>query len=445
MPIPSSQLGLIAGSRTGYGDGYSRFDSRVLPFNVLDFGVVPTLAVFQTRSIQDAIDHAYKQGGGTVFIPAGAYATQSLRMYPKVFLVGAGGNAQGATEVTTLHFATATGVIITMAPENVGDSSGGGIIDLRVANGIGNANNAGGILVQGMSHVTLRRVTVTQARLFGIRFTGGPLAGGKMYNNLWDCSVVSMQNATDACYSVIADDAGSRPDALTLWQCHANSDSIWLEVLRGAFNAPDSIKAKMCNFIGSVSIANCLDLRGVNARIESCRLETVGGGATLSVNLDPPAGSQPAASLEGNTWSAPGGTTFVDTGTGTARSPRIDDFDGTSRVTATVVTQSPAALGAGNNNNYALPSGSDPLTARVTSNGAGSVLTGIAGGYDGRRVRIVHIAGLTLTINHQDANSAAANRIIIPDAAAKALTIDGTADLEYDSTSLRWRLINWQL
>lgn len=107
-----------------------------------------------------------------------------------------------------------------------------------------------------------------------------------------------------------------------------------------------------------------------------------------------------------------------------------------------VGVRSPAALGAGNNNDYAPQ---DATTLRLTSNGAGSVLTGMAGGVAGRKVRVLHIGGLTLTVNHQDAASAAANRIITPDGAAKALTVDGTADFEYDATTQRWRLVNWQL
>lgn len=305
----------------------SAYPGAMPVFDVRAFGAVATLGSFQTVAIQAAITAARDAGGGVVYVPAGSYACGALTLYPKVRLVGAGGTAIGSTEATTLYQASAAGTHVVLEGE-VGNDSGGGIEDIRLSTSPVNTTNAGGILIRGMSRVSLRRVSLSGYKTFGLRFAGGTIAGGKMYSEAVQCSVSNMQNATDACYSVLADDASSRPDDIKLSRCHASSNSVWLEVLRGAFNAPDSIKAEFCSFIASASVANCLDLRGVNAYIIGCRLETVGGGATLSVNLDPPAGSQPAATFRDNNWAAPGGRTYSDTGTGTARSRIEGDFDG---------------------------------------------------------------------------------------------------------------------
>lgn len=78
--------------------------------------------------------------------------------------------------------------------------------------------------------------------------------------------------------------------------------------------------------------------------------------------------------------------------------------------------------------------------ARVTSNGAGTVLTGITAPLDARELTLVHVAGLTLTINNQDALSTAANRIITGTGAALVLAVDSAVTLWYDLTTARWRV-----
>ncbi len=104
-----------------------------------------------------------------------------------------------------------------------------------------------------------------------------------------------------------------------------------------------------------------------------------------------------------------------------------------------VVAVAPAALAAGNTDDYA---GIGTYgTARLTSNGAGSVLRGILAPTDARQLTLVHIAGLTLTINNMDAGSAAANQIKTITGAAVVLAVDGTMTLWYDLVSAYWRQI----
>lgn len=99
----------------------------------------------------------------------------------------------------------------------------------------------------------------------------------------------------------------------------------------------------------------------------------------------------------------------------------------------------PAALATGNNNDYA-PGEYEVL--RLAAHASGSTLTGIAGGRAGRRLRIIQTAAANLSIPHEDANSAAANRVITPTGSNYTLAQNDIADLEYDATSSRWRVVN---
>lgn len=78
-------------------------------------------------------------------------------------------------------------------------------------------------------------------------------------------------------------------------------------------------------------------------------------------------------------------------------------------------------------------------TIRFTSNGAYD-LTGITGGAVGRRVRLLNASAFTITLKH-DATSTAANRFFTPNNADFAIRQNGACDIEYDTTSSRWRVI----
>lgn len=94
-------------------------------------------------------------------------------------------------------------------------------------------------------------------------------------------------------------------------------------------------------------------------------------------------------------------------------------------------------LGAGNNNNLAQPAGG---IWRVTCDAGGSTLTGIAGGVTGDAVRVVNVAGGTLTLTHNDtANSSAVNCFFTPTAGSLTVAANHSVDIWYDASTTRWR------
>lgn len=100
---------------------------------------------------------------------------------------------------------------------------------------------------------------------------------------------------------------------------------------------------------------------------------------------------------------------------------------------------SPSALASGSNNDYAL---ADAHTMRLTADAGGSTITGLAGGYYGRRVRIVKIGGGTFKLAHNSGSSSAGNKIFSGSGADVTVVTDGVADLEYDTGSAVWRVCN---
>jgi hypothetical protein len=80
---------------------------------------------------------------------------------------------------------------------------------------------------------------------------------------------------------------------------------------------------------------------------------------------------------------------------------------------------------------------------RLTPNALNTVVTGLSATNirDGHRLTVINIGNKTLTFNHQDAGSAAANRIITSTGAAIVLTQDQTVEFMYDLTTARWRQI----
>jgi hypothetical protein len=104
---------------------------------------------------------------------------------------------------------------------------------------------------------------------------------------------------------------------------------------------------------------------------------------------------------------------------------------------------SPAALALGATQDYD-PAGLAGASAlRLTADGGGSALGGLAGGTPGRLITLFNIAGGALTINDEDAGSAAANRFALT--GAIVIPTDGSATFLYDGVSLRWRCIGTSL
>lgn len=76
------------------------------------------------------------------------------------------------------------------------------------------------------------------------------------------------------------------------------------------------------------------------------------------------------------------------------------------------------------------------------NNATDLTITGLAAGYDGERKRLISVGAGHVYLKHQDAGSAAGNRLInFATSAATPLAAGvGVADLVYDAAAARWRL-----
>lgn len=98
---------------------------------------------------------------------------------------------------------------------------------------------------------------------------------------------------------------------------------------------------------------------------------------------------------------------------------------------------SPAALAAGNNNNYAI---ADGHVFRIVG-GAASVITGIVAPNPSRTrfLVLVNVGAVPFTIAHLSGLSLAANQIVTTSGAALAVNVSARVYLFYDTVSLKWR------
>ena len=96
-----------------------------------------------------------------------------------------------------------------------------------------------------------------------------------------------------------------------------------------------------------------------------------------------------------------------------------------------------ASIGA-NQNDFAVPAG--VTYVRLTSSGAYDI-TGFASGLAGRELMVINIGANALTLKHQNAGSAAANRFEGIGAADVVLAANAGCRMVYDLTSAYWRII----
>jgi hypothetical protein len=83
------------------------------------------------------------------------------------------------------------------------------------------------------------------------------------------------------------------------------------------------------------------------------------------------------------------------------------------------------------------------MLQRIAANAANSVLTGLTATtaqIDGQMHIIFNIGSGTLTLNHQDAGSTAANRFLNSTGANIILSTSQAVELYYDATTARWRV-----
>jgi hypothetical protein len=119
---------------------------------------------------------------------------------------------------------------------------------------------------------------------------------------------------------------------------------------------------------------------------------------------------------------------------------------GKTRLQGAVVEDSvisPTALGAGTTNDYA-PTGLSGARIIRQDVSAATVVTGLVAQQAGQLVVLMNIAtagGNTLTLNHDDGGSTAANRFLLSGLAAVVIPAGGSLELWYDGTSSRWRTV----
>lgn len=79
------------------------------------------------------------------------------------------------------------------------------------------------------------------------------------------------------------------------------------------------------------------------------------------------------------------------------------------------------------------------------NNAALSTLRGLKAGYAGQRVTLTSIGAGQVDLSHQNAGSAAANRLInrVTSGASPLAPGAGAATYEYDAVTLRWRLVHF--
>lgn len=94
-----------------------------------------------------------------------------------------------------------------------------------------------------------------------------------------------------------------------------------------------------------------------------------------------------------------------------------------------------------NQNDYGPSNGLNAAIWRISSDAARTI-TGIAAGKSGQRIILVNVGSFSITLSNQDVLSAAANRIITGTGASVVLAADDAAELLYDDTTARWRIVN---
>ena len=100
------------------------------------------------------------------------------------------------------------------------------------------------------------------------------------------------------------------------------------------------------------------------------------------------------------------------------------------------VTTTPAQITA-NRNDYALDIATSDIF-RISSDAARNITGITAGLFDGHAILLRNVGSFAITLRHQDAASAAANRIISPWAGDVVISANASMLLVYDSTLSRW-------
>lgn len=98
-------------------------------------------------------------------------------------------------------------------------------------------------------------------------------------------------------------------------------------------------------------------------------------------------------------------------------------------------------LNTGPFNDLALPREKGNIAILYTPGALGATVTGIAGGYHGRRVTLINAASSAfgLALSHQNTNSNSGNRMILPGLGGVTVAAGDSITLVYDGNANRWR------
>ena len=148
------------------------------------------------------------------------------------------------------------------------------------------------------------------------------------------------------------------------------------------------------------------------------------------------------------TFNVGGMTTSNPGGTVTRRHALRVTGRHTQRGTTSYETIAPAALAAGDNDDWAglltgSPNNNTREWARITGNATTSIITGIdSSAVQNDQYTLTNVGSETILLANQDTGSLAANRIITPDGNNYVLSENRSAQLRYDDTDSRWRIIS---
>lgn len=99
------------------------------------------------------------------------------------------------------------------------------------------------------------------------------------------------------------------------------------------------------------------------------------------------------------------------------------------------------ALANGSNNDITVGGRS---FVKITGPTGAFTISGVANGFDGKRIVIYNSVAQNMTISNEDANSAAANRITTMTGGDLVSTAVATVELIYDADASRWVVIGWR-
>lgn len=195
-------------------------------------------------------------------------------------------------------------------------------------------------------------------------------------------------------------------------------------------------------FTAAAAFTDVFDTTCTSVKISQADITTASAtGATLTIQSQNATGT-----------TATGGPIELHGGTGTSANGYVGMYSGATLIARAVPSGfsldnallaasiiSPTALGAGPTANYSPSNLATNVIIRQDCS-ANAVVSGLVAGVSGSIKKIFNISTTnTLTLNHEDAASTAANRFLMSGSANKLIPVNGHVTLWYDASSQRWR------